>query len=182
MTLSRQNVPGRTYMMTRRTTQRLFLLTPTRFSRNAYLYCLGYAANRWGIELHSFCGLGNHHHDQFTDTWGFKSKFAEDLHKYLAKVMNAHLGRWENLFDNSKPSFVHLVDADAARRNMTYILANPVKHRLVHRAKLWPGPWSRPLDMAGSIIKASRRSDARRGGVRADPSPVFRRHAQAGFH
>jgi hypothetical protein len=65
-------------------------------------------ANRWGIQVHCFSALGNHHHDQFTDTYGFKSKFAEDLHKYRAKVMNAHRGRWENFFDNAKPSFVHL--------------------------------------------------------------------------
>ena len=72
--------------------------------------------------------------------------------------MNAHRGRWENFFDSGKPSFVELVDADAARRNLTYILSNPLEHALVDRSKLWPGAWSRPLDMAGSVIKASRPS------------------------
>ena len=37
-------IPGRFYMVTRRCTQRQFLLRPDAETNNAFLYCLGVAA------------------------------------------------------------------------------------------------------------------------------------------
>ena len=74
-------------MATRRTTQRMFLGTPNRFVRNAFLYCLGWAANKWAVQTHCFAMMSNHHHIQFTDPWGVASACLADFYRHLAKVM-----------------------------------------------------------------------------------------------
>ena len=44
MTLPREVIPERFYMVTRRCTQRLFLLRPDSETNNVFLYCLAEAA------------------------------------------------------------------------------------------------------------------------------------------
>src|SRR4051794_39552116 len=62
MTVPRQIVPGRTYLITRGCTQRLFLLRPDAMVRQIYLYCLGEAVQRFGITLNGFLPMSNHSH------------------------------------------------------------------------------------------------------------------------
>jgi transposase InsO family protein len=47
MSLPRQVLPGEYYMITRRCSERRFLLRPDRATNNAYLYCLIEAALRF---------------------------------------------------------------------------------------------------------------------------------------
>ena len=150
------NLNGPTYMMTRRCTQRQFLLNPSKLTNQIALYILGWAVNKHRIRLHCFNYLSNHEHTQFTDPHAAFSDFAHDLHMYIAKVRNTSLGRWENLFDNSKPSQVRLEDPGAIRENTQYILTNPVKDGLVARAKEWPGAWSPPHLLDGGRITVKR--------------------------
>ncbi len=60
MTQARQIVPGRTYLLTRRTAQRQFLLLPSEVVNQVFLYCLAFAALAYGLEVHAFCVLSNH--------------------------------------------------------------------------------------------------------------------------
>ena len=51
MTLPREIIPGRFYMVTRRCTQRQLLLRPDEETNNAFLYCLAEAAQRGDVRL-----------------------------------------------------------------------------------------------------------------------------------
>jgi hypothetical protein len=51
MTLPREIIPGRFYMVTRRCTQRQLLLRPDKKTNNAFIYCLAEAAQRFGIDV-----------------------------------------------------------------------------------------------------------------------------------
>lgn len=53
MSFAREVLLGRTYMITRRCTQRQFLLRPDEETNNAYLYCLAVTAKRFRIECSS---------------------------------------------------------------------------------------------------------------------------------
>jgi len=60
MSRPRQIVPGATVFVTRRCTQRQFLLKPSRLVNQVFLYCLAYAAARHGILVHAFIVMSNH--------------------------------------------------------------------------------------------------------------------------
>jgi putative transposase len=139
MTLPREIVPGRFYMVTRRCTQRQLLLRPDEETNNAFLYCLAEAAQRFGIEVVLPCAMSNHHHTVVFDRHGNLPAFTEHFHKLLAKCQNALRGRWENLWASEQVSTVRLVDTADVLRKVVYAATNPVKDRLVERAYQWPG-------------------------------------------
>ena len=136
----RQIFPGATYLVTRRCTQRQFLLTPTtRRHVEAFLYCLAYAAKRTGIMVHAVVVMGNHYHIVLTDPLGVLPVFAECLNKLVAKCMNAMRGRWENFWASEPVSYVRLLDDEAIIDKIAYTLCNPVQEGLVKRGDQWPG-------------------------------------------
>jgi len=61
MTLPRQVVPGRDYMITRRCSERRFFLRPDDDTNNAFTYCLALAAKRAKVEVTFSVALSNHH-------------------------------------------------------------------------------------------------------------------------
>ncbi len=89
-------------MVTRRCTQRQFLLRPDPETNNAFVYCLAVAAQRCAVDVLSFVSMSNHLHDAISDREGTAPAFYEHFHKLLAKCMNALRGRWENF--TSPPS------------------------------------------------------------------------------
>jgi REP element-mobilizing transposase RayT len=139
MTLPREILPGRFYMVTRRCTQRQFLLRPDPETNNAFIYCLAEAAQRFGIDILLPSALANHHHTVIYDRHGTVPAFTEHFHKMLAKSQNALRGRWENFWSSEQVSVVHLVDAGDVMRKLVYAATNPVKDRLVERVHHWPG-------------------------------------------
>ena len=52
-------MPGATYLVTRRCTERRFLLRPGPQTDAIFLYVLAVAAKRFGIKVHAFCVLSN---------------------------------------------------------------------------------------------------------------------------
>jgi len=70
MSVPRRIVPGRVYMVTRRCTQRQFLLRPDRETTNAFIYCLAVAAQRTERDVLAFLAHSNHHHTIVVDTRG----------------------------------------------------------------------------------------------------------------
>ena len=139
MTAPREIIPGTTYLVTRRCTQRQFLLRPSRVTNQIFTYCLAVAACMFGMLVHDYTVMSNHYHLILTDVRGELPQFMGWLNKYVAKAINARLGRWENLFDNGKYSAVVLEDEAAVRAKIAYIRANAVDAGLVERARDWPG-------------------------------------------
>ena len=62
-------LPGRTYLVTRRCFDRQFLLRPSATVDSLLRYTLAVAAERFGIEVHAFVFLSNHHHLVVTGAW-----------------------------------------------------------------------------------------------------------------
>jgi len=139
MSLPRQILPGSTYLVTRRCTQRQFLLKPTPLNNMIFAFCLALAAIRTGVLLHAFCVLSNHWHGVVTDPHGRLPDFLEYLHKYVSKCINASLGRWENLWSSEQPSIVRLEGDEDVLNKIAYVMTNPLAAGLVNRSSKWPG-------------------------------------------
>jgi REP element-mobilizing transposase RayT len=130
---------GATYLVSRRCTQREFLLTPTPRTTGIFGYCLAVAAKRFGILVHSVCVMSNHWHAVVTDPDARLPAFLAYLHQYVAKAINASLGRWENLWASEPPSQVRLLGPEDMLGETLYVATNPVAAGLVKRAERWPG-------------------------------------------
>ncbi len=139
MSHPRQIIAGRFYMVTRRCTQRQFLLRPDDVANNTFIYCLAEAAERCGIEVLLPSMMSNHHHTIVFDRDGTIVEFMEHFHKMLARALNAYRGRWENLWSSEQVCLVHLVDRADVIAKLVYAATNPVKDGLVDRVHHWPG-------------------------------------------
>jgi hypothetical protein len=125
--------------VTRRCTQRQFLLKPSRRTNHVVRYCLAVAASKTGVLLHAVCVMSNHWHGVVTDPLARLPEFLEHFHRLLAKAQNASLGRWENLWSSDKTSVVLLVSDDDVLKKMAYTIANPTAAGLVRSPREWPG-------------------------------------------
>ena len=139
MTLPREVHPGQFYLVTRRCTQRQFLLRPDAATNNNFLYCLTVAAERCEIEVLLPCAMSNHYHAVVYDRRGTLPAFTEHFHKLLAKSQNALRGRWENLWAAEPVCVVRLADAADVMAKLVYVATNPVKDGLVDKVHHWPG-------------------------------------------
>ena len=156
MPLPRQVLAGCFYMLTRRCSQRQFLLRPDKETNNAYLYCLLVAATRVGIDLLLMCAMSNHHHVVIFDRCGVYPEFIEHLHKLMARSQNALRGRWENFWSAGSTSVVRLVDREDVLARLVYVATNPVKDDLVERAHQWPGVNGYRAFATGAVLRATR--------------------------
>ena len=156
MTLARPVYAGSASMITRRCTQRQFLLRPDRETNEAFVYCIGVAAQRNPVDLMLFTQMSNHLHDAAFDRVGNLPAFYEDFHKLLAKCMNAYRGRWENFFATQQTNVVHLETTDALIEKLVYIATNPVLDGLVATVDEWPGASGYRALLEGRPITARR--------------------------
>lgn len=156
MTLPREVVPGCAAMVTRRCTQRQFLLRPDDETNNAFIYCLGEAAQRFGIDIMLVTAMSNHYHAVVYDRHGALPQFTEHFHKLLAKTLNALRGRWENFWSSEQVCVVRLVDRHDILDKLAYTATNPVNDHLVERAHQWPGVTGLPALLAGRALRAHR--------------------------
>jgi hypothetical protein len=145
-------------MITRRCTQRQYLLRPDAATNNAFLYCLAVAAQRSGVIILFTAAESNHHHTGIFDPLGTFPAFIEHFHKLLAKCMNSLRKRWENFWSSEQTSVVRLVDAADVLDKMVYALTNPCKDNLVTKVTHWPGVNSYAAMLAGKALKAVRPS------------------------
>ena len=139
MTLPRDVVPDRFHVISRRCMLRKFLLRPDAETNNAYIYCLGEAAQRFGIEVVLPTMMSNHDHVVVYDRHGRYPEFMHRFHLLLARCMNSLRGRWENFWSSDPPSVVRLVDREDVMRMLVYVATNPVKAHLVEKVHDWPG-------------------------------------------
>jgi putative transposase len=139
VTAPRRIVPGETYLITRRCTQRAYLLRPDAETNAIFAYCLAEAAHRHEIELIAWNPMSNHYHAVVHDPKGRLPAFLEHLHKMIAKAMNARWGRWENFWSTEETCVTRLVTNQDILDKVVYVLCNPVAADLVDRVQDWPG-------------------------------------------
>ena len=139
MTAPRRILPGKVAMLTRRNTQRQYLLRPDNLTNEIFEYCLAEAAKRYEIGLIAWLAMSNHYHAVVYDTKGQLPAFLEHFHKMLAKVLNVRWNRWENLWSTEETCITYLPTFDDVLRKVVYTLSNPVNDDIVDRIGDWPG-------------------------------------------
>jgi len=139
MALPRCVRPGTPYLLTRRCYQRTFRLRPSEFTNELYEFCLAVCAEKYGILIHAACVMSNHHHVLLTDVYGCLPDFVRDLHRMMAKALNAAQGQWENLWSAEPYHVLELPMLADAIDKVAYIAANPVEAGLVESPEQWPG-------------------------------------------
>jgi putative transposase len=128
MTWPRYVPPGSYCFVTRRCTQRKFLLKPSKAGNRAFEYCIAWAAQATGVQILFSVVLSNHYHLGLYDPEGRVSDFMRELNRHVAKHHNTMYRRRENLlFSSDKFSCVRLESAIDVARRLVYALDNPVK-------------------------------------------------------
>jgi REP element-mobilizing transposase RayT len=158
MSRARPVLPGRTYLITRRTTQRLFLLKPSQEVNRVFRYCLAVAAERFSVRVHAYCVLSNHYHLVVTDSEAQLPRFMQWLGCMLARCLNSHRSRWENFWASGTYSRVELTADEDVLSKMSYTLANPVTSGLVAHSGDWPGVRSGTLREGAETMTVKRPS------------------------
>lgn len=148
--------PGSSLFITRNCTQQKLLLRPDAEANNAFIYCLGLAAQRTEVDVMGVVQMSNHLHDEIFDRNGTAPEFYMHFHGLLAKCMNAYRGRWENFFATEQVCVVNLEQREDVIRKLVYIFTNPVKDRLVERVADWPGVNGYEALVTGKPLRAKR--------------------------
>jgi REP element-mobilizing transposase RayT len=156
MTIPREVVPGRDYMITRRCSERRFFLRPDDATNNAFIYCLALAAQRSKVEVNFSVAMANHHHTGIHDPHGNFPIFTEHFHGLLARCQNAHLGRFENFWSSEPTSVVRLLEPVDVLDKMVYAYANPAVADLVETADEWPGVTTYSATLSAIELTATR--------------------------
>jgi putative transposase len=156
MTAPRQVFPGRFLFISRRCTQRQFLMRPDAETNNAFTYLLAEAAQRCEMDTVLSQMMSNHHHGMVYDPHGREVEYREHFHKMFAKSQNALRGRWENLWAAEEPSVIEVTTREDLLDKLVYIATNPVKDGLVEKVHHWPGPKFVNALLTGKAIKATR--------------------------
>lgn len=156
MSAPRPVFPGRFLFITRRCTQREFLLRPDEETNNAFVYALAEATRRFGMNAILSQMMSNHHHTALFDPSGHDVEFREHFHKMMAKSQNALRGRWENFWSSEEPCVVEMITAEDLLDKLVYIATNPVKDGLVEKVHHWPGPQFLRALLSGKPMRASR--------------------------
>lgn len=158
MTRRRIIEPGKIWALSRRTTQRYFLLNPDRARQleRCYWYCLGLAANRFGVVVHAGCLMSTHSHEVVTDVQGQLPRFLQEFHRLLALTTKALRGWAGEVFDKRSTAQHELLTPDAILESLAYLIANPVEAMAVRYAKDWPGAHTLPRDVGTRVVRAER--------------------------
>lgn len=152
MARPRRIIPGATYLVTRRTWQRVHRLRPHPRTNEIAEYCLAWAAAKTGVLVHAWTVMSNHHHLVVTDVEGRLPEFTREFHRTFAKALNALQGQWESLWSAEPVSVVRLTAFDDVVNKAAYVATNPVAAGLVKSPSEWPG-----VNYWGSYSKEVRR-------------------------
>jgi hypothetical protein len=158
MTRRRIIEPGTTWALSRRTTRRYFLLNPDqpRQLEQCYWYCLGLAAQRFGVVVHAGCLMSTHSHEVVTDVRGVLPRFLQEFHRLLALTTKALRGWPGEVFDKRSTGQHALLTPEATIEALAYLVANPVEAGAVRYAEDWPGAHTLPQDIGTRAIKVER--------------------------
>jgi putative transposase len=169
MSKPRQVLPGKFWSITRRCTQRQFLLRPCEMVDQVFMYTLAAAAARTGVIILAYVVMSNHYHLVVYDPDGRVPEFVEHHNKLSARALNAHWGRRENFYASGRCNMTELVTEEDVIDKIVYCLCNPVKAFLVDSPAQWPGvtSWNQ---LNGKSVKVLRPSIFFRGEGSAFPS------------
>jgi len=158
VSLPRLVLPKSSYLVTRRCSERRFLLAPSELTNQIFLYCMAIAVERTSVQVHAFSVLSNHYHLVLTDPDARLPECMQLMNSLIARAVNATRARWEQLFEAGGASYsaVRLESAETLLDKVVYTLANPVSSGLVRHAHSWPGLWSRPRDMMAEPLVVAR--------------------------
>jgi len=175
VTAPRRIVKDTTYLVTRRCSQREFLLKPSVLTNLVFRYVLAVAAARYGVLVHAVCVMSNHFHLVVTDRRANLPAFSQFLDGVVAKALNALYGRWENFWAPCSYSAVALVSPEDIVEKVAYTLANPASAGLVEHGRQWPGVWSDPRSIGrpGERVERPGHYFAKDGSMPEDETLVF---------
>lgn len=143
-------------MVSRRCTQRQFLLHPDPVIEQVLIFCLGLAARRHGIEVFCLVALSNHVHIGLRDPKGRLPRFMAHFDSLVARALNCHHRRGENFWAPGSYSAVTLEDDDAVLDKIVYMITNPIAANLVDLPDEWPGLLSLSRDLGRRELVARR--------------------------
>ena len=156
MSHARRVLPGTTYLITRRCSERRFFLRPEPLVGQVFRYVLAYAAAALGVEVHAVIVLSNHFHAVITDPDQRLSAFMGQLDGLVARCLNAARHRGEAFWSSGTFSAVALLGEESVWEKLVYVHCNAVKAGLVRDPLDWPGFRTTPEDMLGNRVSARR--------------------------
>lgn len=158
MTRRRIITPGKTWALSRRTTRRYFLLNPdqAREIEQCYWYCLGHAAQTYGVIVHAGCLMSTHSHEVVTDVRGELPRFLQEFHRLLALTTKALRGWPGEVFDKRSTGQHELLTPEATLDALAYLISNPVEAMAVRYAKDWPGAHTLPQHIGSRVVQVKR--------------------------
>jgi putative transposase len=148
-------IPGHTHKVTRCTIEHTFFLAPVPGCREVFGYALAFAANKYGIEIHTAIAMSSHYHITATDPFGNFGLFLSTLNSLLGRILNVRLGRFDTLWGGGRPSVQRIVRPIDHVAQARYVICNPVKAGLVASAAEWPGFITTP-DQIGTTLTFER--------------------------
>ncbi|MBW2527118.1 MAG: transposase [Deltaproteobacteria bacterium] len=156
MTLPRRIVPGQSYLITRRTLRRHFLLRPDARLNQLFLYLVAVFAEKFHMQVSALQVLSDHYHMVVTDPLGHLPHFLQQLHRTLALAVK-ELRNWDGpLWEPCAVSEVALLTAEAEAQEMVYTWLNVVRAGLVSDPSHWPGLATNLDDVGARSITAQR--------------------------
>lgn len=155
MTLPRRVLPHQTYLVTRRCIGRRFLLRPDDALNNVFIYCLGLAATKYGVQVHALSAMSNHYHLVLTDVEGMLPDFMAWLNRQLAMCIKRLRG-WDEVVWEPNVAFsaVELGGPSEVLDKVAYVLLNPVSAGLVRSPERWPGALSTLRSLHSGAMEA----------------------------
>jgi len=146
--------PGCTYLITRKTNDDLFWLTPSALVNAVLLYLLILKATKHGMLIHGFVFLSTHFHLLATDPKGKLPAFMNEYVSETGKALKIVRKSTRRVWSGRRYSATKLLDLDAAERKLAYALLNPTGAELTDPA-VWPGLTSARFRF-GETISAAR--------------------------
>ena len=157
MSHARRVLPGTTYLVTRRCSERRFFLRPDALVNQVFKYVLAYVAAAFGVEVHAAIVLSNHFHMVITDPAQRLSKFMGLLDSLVGRCLNVARRRGEAFWSTGTSfSAVALIGEESVWEKLVYLYVNGVKAGLVRDPLDWPGFRTTPEDMLGNVVSALR--------------------------
>lgn len=151
MTAPRQLLKGATYMITRNCVRGEFRLKPGVLQNRLFGYSLARAAEATGVRVHVACVMSSHYHLVVTDPQARLPEFQHKLNGEVGRALNALYGLDECLWRSGSYHALLLDSPDVVVDRCAYVLANPVNAGLVRKARKWPGFWTGPEVLGGSL-------------------------------
>ena len=156
MTLPRRVLQGAAIMVSRRCTQRQFLLRPDPVIEQVLTFCLALASRRHGIEVFCLVAMANHVHIGLRDPKQRLPFFMAHFDSLVARALNCYHQRGENFWAPGSYSAVDLADEDAVLDKIVYMITNPIAANLVDMPDQWPGLLSLTRDLGRRELVARR--------------------------